>query len=433
MMNEYESLNEHEKFMELSALANSGTLSTQERAELESHLRTCEECRTSYHQYLLLATEGMPILAASLAQPPEQGNWDQAGTRMELLARVGRAEEPPFLTPIRILPKRMKRYLLRQTWLNPVTAAALAACLVVALGVGSYRIGTKRQTAANQAAASSEGQVQGLLTEKKHVNELLDAETKKLSQLAQENTEKDRELARMRSALHKLEQRSDELTAAKTTMDRQLTVVSEDRDALSGQLRETQQAYQNIQVEMARLRAESDKDLVRTASLESKIDELTAMNRNQERRLRDDEQYLASDRDIRELMGARNLYIADVFDVDSSSRTRKPFGRVFYTEGKSLIFYAFDLDRQPGLKNASTFQAWGEKEGTPGKKSPSRNLGILYMDNEPTRRWVLRCNDPGILAEIDAVFVTVEPQGGSPKPTAKPFLYALLRKEANHP
>ena len=55
------------------------------------------------------------------------------------------------------------------------------------------------------------------------------------------------------------------------------------------------------------------------------------------------------------------------------------------------------------------------------------------MDSESNRRWVLRLDDPKQLAEIDAVFVTVEPQGGSQKPTGKPFLYALLRREANHP
>jgi hypothetical protein len=55
------------------------------------------------------------------------------------------------------------------------------------------------------------------------------------------------------------------------------------------------------------------------------------------------------------------------------------------------------------------------------------------MDSESNRRWVLRCDDPKQLAEIDAVFVTVEPNGGSVKPTSKPFLYALLRKVANHP
>src|SRR5260370_14322303 len=103
-------------------------------------------------------------------------------------------------------------------------------------------------------------------------------------------------------------------------------------------------------------------------------------------------------------MGARKLYIADVFDVDSGSSTRKPFGRVFYTEGKSLVFYAFDLDHQPGLKNASTFQAWGKKETLPGGLEQPLNLGILYVDSESNRRWVLRCDDPKQLAEIDAVF-----------------------------
>ena len=188
--------------------------------------------------------------------------------------------------------------------------------------------------------------------------------------------------------------------------------------------------HQNAQSELANVRMECDKGLLRLASDQSRIDELSATNLEYERRIRDDEQYLASDRDIRELMGARGLYIADVFDVDSHSRTRAPFGRVFYTQGKSLLFYAFDLDRQPSSKNASTFQAWGRREMDQGKPL---NLGILYMDSESNRRWALRFNDPKQLEQIDAVFVTVAPRGGSHKPTNKPFLYALLRNEANHP
>jgi hypothetical protein len=55
------------------------------------------------------------------------------------------------------------------------------------------------------------------------------------------------------------------------------------------------------------------------------------------------------------------------------------------------------------------------------------------MDNETNRRWVMRFDDPRRLAEIDAVLVAVEPRGGSQKPTSKPFLYAPLRNEVNHP
>jgi anti-sigma-K factor RskA len=73
---------------------------------------------------------------------------------------------------------------------------------------------------------------------------------------------------------------------------------------------------------------------------------------------------------------------------------------------------------------------WGKKGSDDGQPL---NLGILYEDSEANRRWVLHFEDPTQLAEINAVFVTVEPNGGSAKPTSKPFLYALLRKEANHP
>jgi anti-sigma-K factor RskA len=103
---------------------------------------------------------------------------------------------------------------------------------------------------------------------------------------------------------------------------------------------------------------------------------------------------------------------------------------VFYTSGKSLIFYAYDLDQQPGIESASTFQAWG-------RRGPDRdhavNLGILYQDNANKKRWVLKSDNPKTLAQIDAVFVTVEPNGGSPHPSGKPLLFAYLGIHPNHP
>jgi hypothetical protein len=35
-------------------------------------------------------------------------------------------------------------------------------------------------------------------------------------------------------------------------------------------------------------------------------------------------------------------------------------------------------------------------------------------------RWVLKVNDPKTISEIDAIFVIVEPDGGSAKPGGKP-------------
>jgi hypothetical protein len=141
------------------------------------------------------------------------------------------------------------------------------------------------------------------------------------------------------------------------------------------------------------------------------------------------QELLEHDRDIRELMGARDLYIAEVHDV-SRTGTDKTYGRVFYTKGKSLIFYAYDLDAQPGLRDASSFQAWGRRG--PGKQQ-ALNLGIFYEDNASKKRWVLKAEDPQTLEDIDAVFVTVEPNGGSHHPSGKQLLFAYLRVSPNHP
>ncbi len=182
--------------------------------------------------------------------------------------------------------------------------------------------------------------------------------------------------------------------------------------------------------------AQRDENARQALALEAKVNDLTQLVRAREQALDQKEvevakgqELLQHDRDIRELMGARELYMADVHDV-SGKGTDKTYGRVFYTKGKRLIFYAFDLDAQPGMQNASTFQAWGRKGPD---KQQARSLGIFYEDNVSKKRWVLKADDPKSLEEIDAVFVTVEPQGGSPHPSGKQLLFAYLRVSPNHP
>jgi hypothetical protein len=60
-------------------------------------------------------------------------------------------------------------------------------------------------------------------------------------------------------------------------------------------------------------------------------------------------------------------------------------------------------------------------------------MGIFYMDNEANRRWVLKFDNQKIMEQVDAVFVTVEPNGGSEKPSGKQLMYAYLRAAPNHP
>jgi hypothetical protein len=433
MPNENKHLDGHERFKELGALANSGTLSASEWLELKQHLRICEDCREIHDQYQLLNAVGMPFLAAAYGHPQERENWDDSWAREKLLARIAEAEQPPDDASTTPPPYRQTPPHLFELAANQWVRGGLAACLGIAVVFGAYSIGRHTHHGEKQISLSSQQQVQKLAAEKQSSEELVGSQAARISQIQEQNARQEQEVSRLRTALRALEDRSRELGAADGKTKEELRVVSEQRDALTLQLQQAEQSYQSVKSELASLRAEHDRALLHTASLESRINELTAASRDQERRLGDDERFLASDRDIRELMGARKLYIADVFDVDSRSRTRKPFGRIFYTQNKSLIFYAFDLDRQAGVKDASIFQVWGQKDGELGAKPHAMNLGILYMDSESNRRWVLRLDDAKEIAEIDAVFVTVEPHVGSPKPTGKPFLYALLRKEANHP
>jgi len=425
---------EHDIFKKRCALAASGSLAPAELSELRAHLEHCEECREILLQYRILTTQGMSSLADVYGDRFEEAAWDGANVRERLLARVSN-DQQMLLHRKGPASVSVQFNFLQRIARNHFAKMALAAGLILAVTSGAYRLGLRKQIAPDVKIIPqlAEGQLQKLVQEKNAAGELSAAQTKKLAELQSESSAKQREIEKLQSALHAVEIRSSELAAVNSQSAAQLQSLLQQRNELNAQLQSVSQAYESDKTELANLRSERDKTLRQTSALESKIADLSASNRDQERRLKDAEQYLVSDRDIRELMGARKLYIADVFDVDGSSRTKKPFGRVFYTQGKSLIFYAFDLEREPGVVNASTFQVWGQREAPQGEQPLPMNLGILYMDNESNRRWVLRFDDPKQLAEIDAVFVTVEPRGGSHKPTSKPFLYALLRKEVNHP
>ena len=414
---------DHERFKELSALAHAGALNSAELADLRSHLQCCGYCREVNEQYRLLAQVGIPELAAFHSDVRVEKAWNGNGARRKLLARIREEDGAPQKNWFPFsLPELGSRY----TALVG-TAVAMGFALLVA---GAYHVGTRMPSSTSLKVVSA-NRIQQLTAEKKSLEDRLQAQVQQMVRLGEENSRNEQESTRLKSALRTMTERVNDTTAAKSRTDQQMHELSEQRDALNAQLRELEQANQNIRAELASLRADRDKAMLRSVSLESTIEELTATTRDQERKIRNNEQYLASDRDIRELMGARHLYIADVYDVDSRSRTRKSFGRVFYTQGKSLIFYAFDLD--PGVKNVNAFQVWGRKEMPQGAQGRPKSLGILYLDSESNHRWVMRVDDAKQLEEIDAVFVTVEPHGGSPKPTSKPFLYALLRKEVNHP
>ena len=68
----------------------------------------------------------------------------------------------------------------------------------------------------------------------------------------------------------------------------------------------------------------------------------------------------ASEIEARNLFGARDLHIVDVYDVAGDGKTKRTYGRVYYVEKKLLVFYAFDLQkRQDSSKSSPSFKPGG--------------------------------------------------------------------------
>ena len=219
----------------------------------------------------------------------------------------------------------------------------------------------------------------------------------------------------------------EQLKQAREQVDSLRSEIAGSRSAearLSDQLRESELRVTGITSELGRLQAGRAEDTEIIASQRLRLREITDRLNASTDTIDRERKLLVADLDIRELMGARSLHIVDVFDVDGKGKTQRPFGRIFYTQGKSLLFYAFDL------KSGGTFQAWGQRET---RDESAQSLGIFYIDDQKQNRWVLKFEDPKVLAEINAVFVTVEPPGGSIKPNRQKMLYAYLNATPNHP
>ena len=182
-------------------------------------------------------------------------------------------------------------------------------------------------------------------------------------------------------------------------------------------------------VEQMSAEHESDQTAITAQNAEIRsLNERLDNQRASQERARD---LIEAERDLHEWVGARNLHIVDVYDTDSRGKTQKAVGRVFYIEGKSLVFYAYDVSKGQSDSAKYAYYVWGNKDGN---LDTVRNLGTLGTDDVQQRRWKLQVSDATVLADIDRVFVTIEPVGKlGPRPQGKKILSAYLGGPVNHP
>ena len=225
----------------------------------------------------------------------------------------------------------------------------------------------------------------------------------------------------------------------------ELEVLSKVKDSLNSRLVEAEQQNASFRAEKAdsearatQLRAELEKsqtdkstsDVALTLQ-ETELRELRKKVDEQADLLRQQEELTARGSDVRDLVVARNLHIIDVHDRDGDGKNQRAFGRIFYTEGKSLIFYAYDLGDPQKVDAKVSFCVWGERLGA---NKPIKSLGVLRNDDASDGRWVLTFGDPRVLAQIDSVFVTVESSRKAVRePGGRKILFAFLGEKPNHP
>jgi hypothetical protein len=437
----------HDEFLELGALATTEPLSTQERRRLEDHLRDCSSCREICVQYRSLVDVGIPfasVIPEGKYPVRSAPDWSIEDPETALLAKLDREQarraEPtddqnqvqrPPNGPRAVIqrPPKLRAELNDSLWQQEWLQYAAGILLVITLGYSLYRTGihkgvemagasapSARSGVDNSADGKGTSSATATPAPSQPDNSQVAALSSQLATKAAEVVRLEAEKTSLEKNLRASGTRSDQLQQNVLDVNRQLAVSQAD-------LETTRQHLEAAGVQ-------NSQKIVEAAGLRARIDELTHSLEQRDTEFAREQELLDHDQDIRELMGSRSLYIAEVYDVAKSGNTQRPFGRVFYTKGKSLIFYAYDLDQQQGLRDTNTFQAWGRRGAD---QANSVNLGILYVDNAAKKRWVLKADDPQTLANIDAVFVTVEPDGGSNHPSGKPLLFAYLRVEPNHP
>jgi hypothetical protein len=405
----------HDEFVSLCALFSSGELTEEEWALLQVHLAYCESCRVTFEEYQQLAGSVIPILAAS--------SYSESQTTPEALHFSLDAAEQRLMRQLDAPPSKRESPRTRRTlsWASIGALAACVACMAAVIGLHSIR--SKNAIKTPVVATGSAQQVIAP-----------PAPAKSADDVRPELDRAEREIVQLKQQLSAPDDRPRQLNAIPASSEQQSSGNQAELDSLRQQKATLGEQLALVQAEAQVLREKSaegnsatEQQRTRTAALEAKVQDLNAALDDKDRLLALDKGFLDHDREIRDLIGARDLYIADIYDVAQNGKTAKPFGRIFYTKDRSLVFYGYDLDKQSGLKQSVTFQAWGS-----GDDKQNVSLGLFYQD-DTHKRWVLRFNDTKTLARLNKVFVTAEPQGGSNKPTGKPLLMAYLQVQPNHP
>lgn len=418
-----------EWYEELCALAAIGELSSSENEELQQHLTHCAECQRLFADFRRISADDLGSLAVLRKSEQGAAEFDCAIDVDEVLAQViERAQRNPHSiepccpaesqAPVQFSIRSRWRRLIQWLQRPALSYGAVALLLCAVATVVGFHVREVQLTPTLQ-------QLNAQVIDWKNRTHAAETIERSASELLRQNQAERENLQRM------LSEAQTRYTVLESERNRYQALVSQTHAQLEQRAKELE-AFRNSETDKSRQLAELESKLRETSDRMEQQDKALASLRS---RLWDENSRRAEtqnfdDADAKELFGARDLHIVDVYDVGSNGKTRRTYGRVYYVAKKLLIFYAFDLQDPRRNRVASGFQAWGYQQAS---DTNPRSLGLFSLDDVAENRWVLKVNNPRVLERIDAVFVTLEAPNGSPSPRGRRVLYANLAGPANHP
>lgn len=404
-------MNDHSHFEELAALKAGGFLSNEELNELREHTKGCVECRQAEEEFSRIVHFGLPLTMGPVREfVDELKTHPDHGMRSRFFRRA-RLEGIVFSASI----ERSAESHVRRVGFFVAAATALATMIVISAFYRTYRRPALQDSVEVQ-------QVEQLERENAALTASLSQSNGSVAAQRRENQNLRAQLANLATTADSLRRNSEQARGEaerSSSQNVQLLDESRNQEKLLAEARD--EAARSSQ-----LRIDDEATMVEQ---QTRITELTNRLRIASATLDQERQLAAAGKDVRELMAARQLHVIDVRDTDPNGNPSKAFGRVFLTEGKSLTFYAFDLNEDEVASAKRSFQVWAVPEAG---KSSSLSLGFLHMDAKAPGRWVLKVENPDLVKEISSVFVTAESAAGGKQPTGQKMLYAFLG-DANHP
>jgi hypothetical protein len=406
-------ISNHDQFEELCALAAAGSLGPEDCLLLATHLEECVSCRALSGDMAEIHAKWLPERPGFEIYRDRDADFRHREEIIKELARAGARFSSIALRAGQAPASRRGG-----SWGSRLLASSAAAGLLV-LGVGigvavlnwsgivegppAVVLRSPEPVVVQVAQPGADALIAGLETLLQEARALHQQARLELATARLQADGLDQDNAASRDLIARLEQQLQATTTLQQSAELQLADVRARFHAAEGLVSLQDQRVQNLNKRLAEQAAQFEQER-QVLSLGGK--------------------------EVRDLIAARNLHIIDVYDTDTRGRTDRAFGRIFYTEGKSLIFYAYDLDGRKGGERQA-FHVWGRRDGAP---QDVRNLGHFKEDEGGQLRWVFTTTDAQILASIDSVFVTIEPsEYRGRRPQGRPMLNAYLGNAPNHP